>query len=49
MQLKNKQKKKKMKEKTQLLMKMENIFKLLLKQRPKLRNFNKCWLPVKLL
>ena len=48
-QLISRQLKKKMKEKIQQLMKMENIFKLQLKQRLKLLNFNKCWLQVKLL
>jgi hypothetical protein len=46
MLLKSKLKKKKKKEKTQLLMRMVNIFKLLLKQELKLHNFNRCWLQV---
>lgn len=45
--LKRKPKKKRMKEKTQLSMKMENISKPLLRLKPKLLNFNKCWLQVK--
>lgn len=47
MQLRNKPRQKKKREKIQQQMKMESIFKLSPKQELRPHNFNKCWLPEK--